>query len=79
MGDDYFVVADRSNNRDEMTVKIVSEADPDDFETLSLRVAERLHQATGVRIGAEVVVSGTLDHLTGFGTAAKLVRFRDDR
>ena len=79
VGDDYFVVANRSNNRDEMTVKIVSEADPTDFETLSQRVAERLHQTTGVRIGAEVVAPGTLDRLTGFGTAAKLIRFRDDR
>ena len=55
VGDDYFVVANRSNNRDEMTVKIVSEADPADFETLSDRVATQLHQTTGVRIGAEVV------------------------
>ena len=79
VGDDYFVVANRSNNRDEMTVKIVSEADPTDFETLSDRVATQLHQTTGVRIGAEVVTPGSLDHLTGFGTAAKLIRFRDDR
>lgn len=79
VGDDYFVVADRSNNRDEMTVKIVSDADPAGFEALSERVAARLQEATGVRISAEVVAPGSLDHLTGFGSVAKLIRFRDDR
>lgn len=79
VGDDYFVVASRSNNRDEMTVKIVSDTDPGGFEALSERVAARLQEATGVRIGAEVVAPRSLDQLTGFGTAAKLIRFRDDR
>jgi phenylacetate-CoA ligase len=33
----------------------------------------------GVKIGVEVVAPGALDTLTGFGTAAKLIRFEDAR
>jgi len=79
VGDDWFVVASRADGRDEITVHVVSHADPTRFDEIADRVAARLHEATGVRIGASVVAPGALDHLTGFGTAAKLVRFRDDR
>ena len=79
VGDDYFVRATREGNRDEMIVSIVSPADPARFDDLAVRVAEHLREVTGVRIRAEVVAPGQLDHLTGLGTAAKLVRFRDDR
>jgi phenylacetate-CoA ligase len=79
VGDDWFVHATREGNRDEMTISIVSDASPDRFDDLADALAERLHQVTGVRIGAKVVAPGVLDELTGFGTAAKLVRFRDDR
>jgi len=77
--DDYFVVASRDGHRDEMTISVVSDRPPDQFDDLAATVEARLHQATGVRIGVEVVGPGRLDHLTGFGTAAKLIRFRDDR
>ncbi|MDH5236467.1 MAG: hypothetical protein OEW85_02490, partial [Acidimicrobiia bacterium] len=66
-------------HRDEMTISVVSDRPPDQFDDLAATVEARLHQATGVRIGVEVVGPGRLDHLTGFGTAAKLIRFRDDR
>jgi phenylacetate-CoA ligase len=79
VGDDWFVIASRTGNRDEMTIRVVSDRDPTEFTELAERVASRLHEAVGVRIGAEVVAPGGLDALTGFGTAAKLVRFRDDR
>ncbi|MEM7142864.1 MAG: hypothetical protein AAF548_17705 [Actinomycetota bacterium] len=77
VSDDYFVVARRDGNRDEMTVMVTTDAA--DRDTLAERVATRLHEVVGVKIGAEVVGLGELDALTGFGTAAKLVRFRDDR
>ena len=44
-----------------------------------MATAERLQQTVGVKIGVEVVAPGALDSLTGFGTAAKLVRFEDAR
>jgi phenylacetate-CoA ligase len=78
-GDDYFVIATREGNRDEMTVSVVGTGQENGFPELTDAVAARLHEVTGVRIGAEVVAPGSLDHLTGFGTVAKLVRFRDDR
>ena len=77
--DDYFVRATREGNRDEMTVLVVSDRPPDQHDAVRAAAAERLHQAVGVRIGVEVVAPGTLDRLTGFGTAAKLIRFEDAR
>ncbi|MGI9603630.1 MAG: phenylacetate--CoA ligase family protein [Acidimicrobiales bacterium] len=77
--DDYFVRAHRHGDRDEMQVSVVSRADPATFAELTTNVETALHDAIGVRIGAEVVAPGALDELTGFGSQAKLVRFRDDR
>ncbi len=79
VGDDWFVIASRTGNRDEMTIRVVSRLDPAQFAALAEQIETRLQEVTGVRIGAEVVTPGSLDELTGFGTAAKLVRFRDDR
>ena len=45
VSDDYFVVASRTDNRDEMTVKIVSADDPAVFEALAGRVAARLQES----------------------------------
>lgn len=77
--DDYFVTASREGNRDEMTIAVVSDLSPGEFDVVRARTAERLHQVVGVKIGVEVVAPGSLDEKTGFGTVAKLIRFRDDR
>ena len=77
--DDYFVRATREGNRDEVTVTAVSTAPPDQHSEVARRLADALKDTTGVRIGAEIVSPGELDRLTGFGSAAKLVRFEDQR
>jgi phenylacetate-CoA ligase len=77
--DDYFVRATRSGNRDEMTVLVVSDRPPGEFDVIAAATVERLHQVVGVKIGVEVHEPGALDALTGFGTAAKLIRFKDAR
>ena len=77
--DDYFVRAVRDGNRDEVIIAVVSDADPSEYPAIAARLADVLKETTGVRIGAEVVAPSALDHLTGFGSAAKLVRFRDER
>ncbi|MDG2025507.1 MAG: hypothetical protein P8J50_00180 [Acidimicrobiales bacterium] len=77
--DDYFVRATRDGNRDEMTVLVVSDRPADEHGAVGEATAERLQQTVGVKIGVEVVAPGALDSLTGFGTAAKLVRFEDAR
>ena len=79
VSDDYFVRAHRSGNRDEITVSVASDTPAAEHGALADAVAKALHDVVGVKIGAEVVAPGALDPLTGFGTAAKLVRFRDDR
>ena len=77
--DDYFVRAYRADGRDEMVISVVSSADAGERDAIATEVEAALKEVTGVRVGAEVVAAGELDHLTGFGSAAKLVRFRDDR
>jgi phenylacetate-CoA ligase len=79
VGADYFVRATRAGNRDEMEVTVVGPTDSSTHETLAVVVADRLKEVTGLRIAAKVVAPGDLDHLTGFGTVAKLVRFKDER
>jgi phenylacetate-CoA ligase len=76
---DYFVRATREGNRDEMTVLVVSDRRPTEFDAVAAATAERLHQVVGVKIGVEVVAPGALDAMTGFGTSAKLIRFEDAR
>lgn len=76
--DDYFVRASRDGHRDEITVSVVGESGTD-AAALQAAVEAALKERTGVRIGVEVVQPGALDQLTGFGSAAKLVRFKDDR
>jgi phenylacetate-CoA ligase len=77
--DDYFVRATRDGNRDEMTVMVVSDRAPGEFDVVRAAATERLHQGVGVKIGVQVVSAGELDQLTGFGSVAKLVRFKDER
>jgi phenylacetate-CoA ligase len=77
--DDYFVRATRDGNRDEMTVMVVSDRAPGEFDVVRAAATERLHEVVGVKIGVQVVSAGELDQLTGFGSVAKLVRFKDER
>ena len=77
--EEYFVRAHRAGDRDEITVSVAVATDVGDREELASQVAATLKDAVGVRIQVELVGPGDLDELTGFGTAAKLVRFRDDR
>ncbi len=76
---DYFVRAYRTGDRDEMVVSVVSRVDTDEYATLAADVEAALKDTTGVRVAVEIVPPGDLDGLTGFGSAAKLIRFRDDR
>ena len=77
--DDYFVRAYRDGDRDEITISVVSDRSETERERVRDEVADALKDTTGVRIGVEIVAPGDLDHRTGFGTAAKLVRFEDER
>lgn len=76
--DDYFVRAFRDGNRDEIVVSVVGAAGSDHQDVASA-VEATLKERVGVKIAAEVVAAGELDERTGFGSAAKLVRFKDDR
>lgn len=76
---DYFVRAVRQSNREEMILAVVSDRPPADHQAIAEAVAGALHTQLGVKILVEVVTPGSLDHLTGAGTAPKLVRFRDER
>ncbi len=73
---DYFVRAIREGNRDEVVVSVVGDVADD---ALPGRIEAALKHAVGVRISATVCTAGALDRDTGFGSAAKLVRFRDER
>jgi phenylacetate-CoA ligase len=76
---DYFVRAVRQANREELILAVVSDRPDVQYPSIADAVAERLHTQLGVKILVEVVAPGALDGLTGAGSAAKLVRFRDER
>lgn len=76
---DYFVIAYRSGDRDEMVVQVASATDPSTHEALAADLARELKKRMDVRIAVEIVAPGSLDELTGKGVAGKLKRFRDDR
>ncbi|MEZ5374773.1 MAG: hypothetical protein R2704_19055 [Microthrixaceae bacterium] len=75
---DYFVRAYRANDRDEIEVSVAAEPDVDSG-SLGAAIEAELKDRVGVRMAARVCRPGELDALTGFGTAAKLVRFKDER
>ena len=79
--DDYFVRAYRGGNRDEVESTVAARTALGDaaLDDLAEAVAAELHDRIGVRINARACRPGELDHLTGFGSAAKLVRFADER
>ncbi len=77
--EDYFCRAVRNGERDEMVVMVASGAPPEQFGEVARRVEGHLKETMGVRMTVEVVRPGALDELTGMGTAAKLVRFKDER
>jgi phenylacetate-CoA ligase len=76
---DYFVTAKRTNNRDELTIAVVSDRDPSTFPVLQEQVERVLNQRFGLKIGAEIVRPGEIDHLTEFHTSPKPKRFKDLR
>lgn len=76
---DYFVTASRVNNRDELTIAVVSDRDPSEFEAIRAQIERVLNQRFGLKIGAEVVRPGGIDHLTEFHTSPKPKRFKDAR
>ena len=67
------------NNRDELILSVVSEADAAQFETIATEVADTLKDKLGVKIAVEVVEPGAIDHLTEVNLSPKLKRFRDER
>ncbi len=71
--DDYFVRAYREGNRDEIEVAVVGDV------AAGPAVETALKDAIGVKIGVTMHAPGDLDQHTGFGSAAKLVRFKDER
>ncbi len=79
--DDYFVRAFRHADRDEIEVTVAAGGTTDDaaLAELGAAVEVELKERTGVRIAARACCPGELDPLTGFGSAAKLVRFKDER
>jgi phenylacetate-CoA ligase len=76
---DYFVVVRRNGARDEMTISVVSDRAPSEFESIKNEIERRLKQQIGVVIFAEVVAPGAIDELTEIHTSPKSKRFRDDR
>lgn len=76
---DYFVTADRVGDRDEMTVRIVSDRPATEFGGIAAEIEARLRSKLGVAISAEVVDRGALDHLTEVATSPKPKRFADRR
>ena len=76
---DYFVRATREGNRDEMTVHVVTKAEPSAWPAIAAAAEARLKERLGVRIAVEVASPGDLDAWTEIHTAPKPKRFRDER
>ena len=76
---DYFVTASRVNNRDELTIAVVSDRDPSAFPEIQAQIERVLQQRFGLKIGVAVVRPGEIDHLTEFHTSPKPKRFKDER
>jgi phenylacetate-CoA ligase len=76
---DYFVRAERHDDRDRVVAMVVSDLDPGRWPELAAEVEAVLHRKFGVRIDAEVAAPGGLDLLTEVASRAKAKRFRDDR
>jgi phenylacetate-CoA ligase len=70
---DWFVRAVRVDNRDELILSMVGDAEA------GPAVESKLKDRLGVRVAVEMVSPGALDAWTEVGTAAKLKRFRDER
>ncbi len=76
---DYFVTATRVNNRDELSVVVVSDRAPSEFADIQAAIERVLQQRFGLKIAASVSRPGEIDHLTEFATSPKPKRFRDER
>lgn len=77
--DDYFVVARRAGERDELLAMVVSDRSAAEHPAIGVLVYERLQEKLGVEIPVEVVAPGELDALTEIASSPKPKRFRDDR
>jgi phenylacetate-CoA ligase len=76
---EYFVYAERVDNRDEMTVQIESVLPASERSAVEAEIADRLRARIGVRIGVELVGVGALEEPTGRLTQGKPKRFADRR
>ena len=76
---DYFVVASRENDRDEMVVHVTTLAEGAELEALREATEARLKERLGVRIGVRTARPGELDAWTELHTSPKPKRFRDER
>ncbi len=76
---DYFVRAIRDDNRDELTVSVVSARPATEHAGINDEIERRLRDRLGVKIRAEIVAPGALDEWTGVNVSPKLKRFRDER
>jgi phenylacetate-CoA ligase len=80
VGEEYFVVAETVEARDELTVRVESElAGSESAVAAAEDIAQSLRAKLGVRIRSEVVAVGTLDEDTGRLTLSKPKRFEDRR
>jgi phenylacetate-CoA ligase len=77
---EYFVIAERQGNRDEMCVQIESAVSgTDEALMVSEQIADRLRAQLGVRIEVELVAMGALEGPTGRVSQGKPKRFEDRR
>jgi phenylacetate-CoA ligase len=76
---DYFVTASRVNNRDELSIIVVSDRDSAQFADIQAEIERVLNGRFGLKIAASVVRPGEIDHLTEFHTSPKPKRFKDAR
>jgi len=76
---DYFVRAVRTHGRDDLIAMVTTEWPESRWPELQATLERRLADQLGVKISVEVVMPGSLDALTGMGSAAKAGRFRDER
>ena len=76
---DYFVRVRRVDERDEMTIAVVSALAGEQRTTLAATIERALQTRFGLKIAVDVTAPGGLDELTQFHTSPKPMRFRDER
>lgn len=76
---DYFVRAVRRDNRDELVLSVVVDAEPARRPEVAAQVEKLLKDRIGVHIAVEAAGAGELDAWTEAATSPKLKHFRDER